>query len=251
MSGQHPTYPHPLIQEALCEIHFELPEGNTWTPGLFWRLFDRVQDQFPEFEPVPHVAMRFHTGPSGIEQTLIGQQRVRYRHRERNLLLQLSEEVLTVNILPKYPGWQSMLADVLWAWQALTEEVHPTAIRRLGLRYINRIPKTAPNQMASPWLGPSNYLAPAALTSLPGFLSRLESQRDQDTRLIVTLADTDQQDADQAAIIFDIDCVRERVLGVESSILEQELSALHDTAWQVFAASMTPHLEKRLREGDT
>ncbi len=34
MSSEHPTYPNPTITEAVCDIHFRLPEGKEQSPSI-------------------------------------------------------------------------------------------------------------------------------------------------------------------------------------------------------------------------
>lgn len=35
----HPSYPHPTIQEAICEIIFDMPQDKPWSPLLFGEYF--------------------------------------------------------------------------------------------------------------------------------------------------------------------------------------------------------------------
>jgi uncharacterized protein (TIGR04255 family) len=105
VSNEHPTYPNPIIQEAVCEIHFRLPDGVAWKSSLFGELFKRAQPEFPELEPVAQMGLQVQLEPSGVGHTLLPMQhQIRYKHASRNLLLQLSEHTLAVNVMPKYPG---------------------------------------------------------------------------------------------------------------------------------------------------
>ena len=121
MKDRHPTFPNPTIQEALCEIHYHLPGESARKASLLGEFYKQIQPDFPVLEPVTRMGLRLEVGPSGIEQFLPPQQRMLYRHASRNLLLQLSTDILTVNELRKYPGWEQMKLDVLYAWQKLRE----------------------------------------------------------------------------------------------------------------------------------
>ena len=59
MTSEHPTYPNPTIQEAVCEIHFRLPDGVEWKPALLGELFKHIQPDFPELEPVTQIGIQF------------------------------------------------------------------------------------------------------------------------------------------------------------------------------------------------
>ncbi len=39
MNSGYPTYPNPTITEAVCDIHFRLPQEKEWKPSLPGELF--------------------------------------------------------------------------------------------------------------------------------------------------------------------------------------------------------------------
>ncbi len=251
MGTEHPTFPNPTIQEALCEIHFRLPDGVEWKPSLFGDFYRYIQSEFPELEPVTQVGVQLQMGPSAISHALLPlQQRMRYKHKSRNLLLQLSADILTVNVLPQYPGWTQMSKDVLNTWNHVREVIKPASIVRIGLRYINRIGRTHPAERAGDWLTSSDYIPKSALESLPGFLSRLQIRKDKRNRLIVTLGDKPGTGDSASEIVLDIDCILEADIRIEDEAILDEINSLHQTAWDIFSSSMTPRLGQSLRGGN-
>jgi uncharacterized protein (TIGR04255 family) len=249
MNEEHTTYPNPTIIEALCEIHFRLPEGATWQDSLFGKLFLKVRSRFPELEPVTQPTWQLQMGTEG-PKILSSQGRIRFRQPEGNVLLQLSENIFTVNILPKYPGWAKMQSELLDDWAEAREVIQPARIARIGLRYINRIEGISENECPGDWLASSDYVAKSVLASQPGFLSRVEVRSDVDNRLIVTVGDaTTSTEPGIRALIFDIDCIAEKEIGVENDAIKKQIARLHDVAWNVFSASMTVRLESLLRGG--
>ena len=249
MNDTHPTYPNPTIQEALCEIHFRLPDGIKWNPTLFGEFFKQIQPDFPDLEPVTEVGVQLQFGSGGVGQAILPpRQRMRYKHASRNLLLQLSENILSVNVLPRYHGWSEMSRDILYAWGKAREVIKPASVTRIGLRYINRIEKANPDERAGDWLAASDYVPKAVLASLPGFLSRLEARPDPGSQIIVTVGGPPAaNEGGSRSIILDIDCITESDIAVgDSSILEQ-VKRLHETAWMIFASTMTPRLEQLLK----
>lgn len=253
MNNKHPTFPNPIIHEAICEIHFRLPDGVDWKTSLLGELYKHIQTDFPELEPVAQVGIQLQIGAGEVGQAVLpSQQRMRYRHASRNLLLQLSENILSVNVLPRYPGWAQMLQDILDAWGQVREVINPAIITQIGLRYINRILKAHSDETAGDWLAPSTYIPESVLSSLSGFLSRLEVRTAPQNRLIVTLGDKTRSSIglDLSAIVLDIDCIVEKEIGIGDDALVNEATALHDVAWQTFAASITPRLENLLQDGE-
>lgn len=250
MTTEHPSYPNPTIQEALCEIHFELGEGNSWSPALFEAFSRLIQDEFPASEPVAEIGIRVSVGPEGLGQTLLPpRQRMRYRHKIRPLTWQLSERILTINILPKYPGWSQMRTDIQDAWSKLSGLLSPMGIGRIGLRYINRLERTRADEKPGDWIVASDYLPRGVLNSGPGLFARIETSLDTANRLIVTLGELPAEPEAIPGIVLDIDRIVELQVTSDHTALPAELDRLHDAVWDVFAASKSERLEQYLQGG--
>lgn len=253
MSDQtpHPRYPHPTIIEALCEIYFMLPEGQEWHASITGRFFRRIQDEFPDMEPDQVIGVDVTIGPTGREERMLRPRlRTRFRHRERPLLLQLSEGIFTVNVLAPYPGWQQVRADVIAGWEHILHEIQPTTITRIGLRYINRFPRQTTDERAATWLHTSQYLAPGVLTSLPGSVSRVEAHLAEHEQLIVTLGyQPPEESLTHGAVILDLDRITHQQQSVDADALAEVMDRLHTDVWQAFASAKGDHLEQYLREG--
>jgi len=243
MNG-HPSFANPQIREALCEVHFVLPKDTGWEPAIFGRFYRHIQDDFPEMEPVAETAMRLQLQPGKVE-FMQGQNRMRYKHKSRNLFLQLAAGVLTVNVLDEYPGWQVMKEDIHRAWAWAEEVVRPIGINRIGLRYINFVPRTEPAERPIDWFSPNDYVARMAMDSLPGVLSRVEVHTDINRRSIVTMSEAN--DEDRSYFVLDIDCIAERLS--ETLPIDATIEQLHDSAWNIFASFIGPRL-RRVLEGD-
>lgn len=252
MIEKHPTYTNPTISEALCEIHFRLPSGPDWRATLFGAVFKQIQNEFPSIEPITRIGLQWEASSDGLRQSLVPvQHRMRYKHASKNLLLQLSTNILVVNVLSPYPGWTQMSTDIQNAWVKICEVVQPESITRVGLRYINRIERSREEDTLGDWLASNEYIPQAILTSLPGFLSRLEIYKDIHNKLVVTVGET-PGDSDQIyrAIVLDIDRTVEGEIRVDREAIAVELDELHDDVWDVFKASITSRLEQVLQGKD-
>jgi uncharacterized protein (TIGR04255 family) len=238
----HPSFANPTIQEALCEVRFR--RAAPWDGSLFGEFYKRVQKEFPNFEPVMAMAIQLQTPPGALGQAL-AQQMMRYKNMRGDTLLQLAPEMLTVNALPKYPGWDVMRQRIAAAWREALSLLTPEAITRIGLRYINRIERTSAEERAESWLSPNDYIPKAALASESGSLSRVECRAGAN-RFIVTLGEAVGAEPTNRAIILDIDCVNESEHETTADALTDAADALHDVAWEMFEASLTPRLRARL-----
>jgi uncharacterized protein (TIGR04255 family) len=243
--ADHPSFPNPTIQEALCEIHFRLREDSTWQPSLFGQLFRHIQGEFPDMEPVTEAGFQLQL-QSGRAEFVAPRSRMRFKHASRPLLLQLSESILTVNMLPKYAGWKQLHRDILQAWKWTEDILQPAGITRIGLRYIDFLPKLDPDERAGDWLAPNAFVGVAALSSLPGFLSRVEVHPDQEKRSVVTVAEV--PGAEGSHFVLDIDCIAESA-GNDFIPLNPTLTSLHNRVWEIFSGFLTPRY-KALLEGN-
>ena len=250
-ANQHPSYRNPTIAEALCEIHFSLPDDAPWKASLAGDLFKQVQDEFPEMEPMTEIGLQFELGPRRLGHSLLPpRQRMRFKHKDRPLFLQLGPNVFTVNVLPKYTGWDSMSKDVISAWKQAKNALNPSRITRIGLRYINKVNMTDDNEIPGDWFKASDYIPAVVLRSKGSFLSRVESQIDAENRIIVTLAEGQSDGKEhKRGIIFDIDRIIQKDIPVEDQVLHGEMNNLHEHVWEIFKTGQTKRLRTFLEGG--
>lgn len=249
--NDHERFPHPRIMEALCEVHFQLPNGERWESRFLGELFKAVQDDFPIMEPVQQMGVAVELGPHGFGQRLMsGQQQARYLEANRKLMLQLADSVLTVNRVEDYPGWKRMRRDIIGGWEKVRDILHPALITRVGLRYINRLPRKDEAQTPGHWLKSNEYIPNAVLDSRRGLLSRVQVQKSHQSRTVVTLADEPAPLDVPASLIFDIDCIRIEEMKPEDKILRGCIDELHGQVWRVFSSALTENLRRLLETGE-
>jgi len=250
ISGDHPSFPNPTIQEAVCEIIFR-PEGGVWNPLIFGRFFEMVKADFPYIETVPIPFFQINplglAGPMQLASTQ--PHMIRYRHVSRPVLLQLTENRIVVICVGNYPGWNQMCSDIEHAWDKFTAVAQPEAITRTGIRYINRIERRTASETLGDWLVPTDYVPQAVLASLPGFILQIQAKTDEISRTSVTVGENESEPGALAAFIFDIDRISERQISPDTSALIAEAERLHADVWRVFAAATGPKLRKLL-EGE-
>jgi uncharacterized protein (TIGR04255 family) len=248
MNGEHVTYPNPIITEAICDIHFRLAESYPWKPSFPGELFKQIQNDYPEMEPVVEMGVQLEFGPSGTSTKILPQsQKIRFKHGTRSLIIQLGEESLSISVLAPYQGWKMMMNDTLSIWEQVKEVLHPGAINRIGLRFINRINREVEQERPGDWFVANNYFPKTVLNSEPGFLMRVQTRLDRENTLIVTLGDIGPESGSAfGAFIFDIDRIVERELSTQQSVLKQEIDWLHTGVWSVFSSARGERLEALL-----
>jgi len=244
----HPSFANPTIQEALCELHFTRPQGQRWNPQWFGDLFKRAGDDYPHMEPSDIAEIGFGIMPDGgvVQQVRKMGVRTLYRHANRPHLIQLSDSTFTVNELAPYKGWEVFLADIQRGWGLLAETVAPAGLGQIGLRYINRIPRGGRDEPVSEWIAQSEYVPERVRSATKLFHSRLQLPVSDDVRLIVTVAELEEEN--RYWIMLDIDTVLLAQVPPEWARIEARASDLHDLVWEVFQGCMTDKLRAHLEE---
>ena len=246
---KHDPFKNPTIAEALCEIHFIPHQGQFWAEDWSGAVANRVRGRFPKVEKREIKQFQAEFGPNGLkvaEPSAVIPRSI-YRSDQTGTLMQLSPGLLTVNEIAPYRGWDSFQADIKFAWEALAEVAQINAINRIGLRYINRLPRKDPDELLSEWLAKSPFIPEHLLGTSSRFISRIESGFNGSGKLIVTVAETVENT--ERPIIFDIDTITEKEATVGWSVVEKVIDDLHESVWSVFSGAIGPKLRKVLDKG--
>lgn len=130
---------HPSLVEALCEVTFAPTTSWDWTiPG---RLYERLAEQFPEKISLPSIGFTTEVA-QGAQPPIVIQanpDRVQFKRADGSALTQVAPQLLAINQLTPYPGWDTfshLITDVLTAFTGIAADATPA---RMSLRYINRI----------------------------------------------------------------------------------------------------------------
>lgn len=245
---RHYSFPNPTIVEALCEIHFSLGAEKEWDQSWYGDFYEKIRDQFPKMEPRQIMDVGAIFGPKGMAQIVKPPIiRMFYHHNERKHLLQLSPEIFTINELKRYPGWKVFSNDIEKSWKKLCEVLKPKNITRIGLRYINQIPRDN-NEAIGSWLAETEYYPKLILSIKTGFLSRFEHFSNKGNKIVITIAEQQSDQQDNNPIIFDIDAILKDDISTQWKDFKSKLNNLHEQIWEVFSSSITERLKSYLEE---
>jgi uncharacterized protein (TIGR04255 family) len=247
----HPTFPNPTIVEAVCEIRFVQGEAKPWNPNIVGQFFLKVNNDFPNMEPLQTMGVELQVGPTGFGHKIVPTaMKTRFRNSDGSKLISLGEGAVGANILRPYSGWDSMKSHMRFTWNTVRDLVEPKAITRVGLRYINAIPLSDIDEPVSAWLTDNDYLPKSVVRSYRGILFRSDFQVDAKNRMIVQLADASPDDRFQkGSIVFDIDRIVEAEdsdTGVSHALDLAE--QLHDDVWSVFSSSLSGQYKRHLEK---
>lgn len=234
-----PTFPNPTIVEAICQIRFSPSQGvneTGWEGTWFGHFLMKLGDMF-EMEPKLASTFKFVSSSPG-SVTATSETCMLYRHRDKKFLFQLSPWCLTINELGRDQSWALFLNHIQEAWTALFEIMASLNIERIGLRYINRIPRGSPEEQVGEWLKNTDILPKRLLAQSKGYFFRTEIMEKQDQTLILSVAE-EQSAHDTRPIILDLDAVSMEKIAADWGSLESQLEALHDIVRREFDHART------------
>jgi uncharacterized protein (TIGR04255 family) len=129
-------YKNPPLKEALCEFNFEIADWDSTFPGAFYK---KIEKEFPLKENKSSNNISFLIENGGIN---IGKEvgnKLICHNAERSVLAQLSDNSLSINILPPYIGWEIFKPLIVKCIDSLKSLSPSLKLKNASLRYINVI----------------------------------------------------------------------------------------------------------------
>lgn len=131
-------YTKPPLVEALCEFQFD--PGIAWDLTLIDLIYEQLKDIFPEREQL-QVPLNARLSPeTNVQIGTIGTvPLVRFLDNDRKALVQVGQNLLTVNHLQPYTTWENFFPFIEKGFKVYYQTAQPKALKHIGIRYINRI----------------------------------------------------------------------------------------------------------------
>jgi uncharacterized protein (TIGR04255 family) len=243
-------YPNPTILEAICEFHFTSNEETlkNWDGKWFGRLHSKLGENY-DMEPKTAKGIIISTtqGKTTLDENVMSINQMLYTHKTNEHLIQLAPWTLTINEIGQYSCWQSFLVHIELAWKSLFSVIGSLQIKRIGMRYINLIPRTYEDSVGE-WINKNDLFPKRILDQRKDFFLRCEIPNSENMRLIVTLTEQ-QTDSDIKPIIFDIDTfIIKNQDGENWNEINNSLSLIHSMIRKEFDDSQTNKLKDYLNQ---
>jgi uncharacterized protein (TIGR04255 family) len=253
LAAPHPTYPNPTIIQVTCEIAFTPETDDRLSAGLLYPIFAA---EFPEISPIGVGTIQFVLGPQPFVPAPPEQPQstaaFRFSTSSGSRFVQVSKAGFVYQTNEPYTGWANFIAKLRELWEKCSTVIRPGPIVKIGLRYINRIPKSEDYPSAADWLQVTPDVPEALLMSKEHFLGRVESSpAPAHLRLVTILNATPTQDLPAGSIIFDIDRLSTEQFEVSTASIFEKLETLHEDVWNAFRAAATDHLRAYLEGKST
>lgn len=130
-------YKSPPIIEAICEFQFD--PASPWDVTIPGLVYDQLREDFPQKRQRKIVNQDTSDTAEGPRTNITMIDRAQFYNESETALIQVNPHFLSVNHLKPYPSWAVFLPLIEKGLDTYRQVATPSAIRRVGLRYINRI----------------------------------------------------------------------------------------------------------------
>jgi uncharacterized protein (TIGR04255 family) len=125
-------------------------------------------------------------------------------------MITISPDTLGVHVVRTYRGWEEYRPLIQEALEAYDSIAKPVGVRRIGIRYINKITMREESvHLGKIFTTPPQFPDSLEIDNIAAFLLRLEADYTEDRgKLIQTLASVEAEEG-SSAFILDLDVIRE------------------------------------------
>lgn len=129
------TYKHPPITEAVIEIEFTKPHGESAVRKFLNKAKDLYENHNEEATYVVDIDTKDVSPTAETIQKLVH----RLASNDMTQQLLVHESSLIVAQLAPYPGWDEFFARFVRDWKAWKRYAGFNQVKKIGVRYINRL----------------------------------------------------------------------------------------------------------------
>ncbi len=240
-------YTNPPIIEAACEFRFD--PSSPWDltiPGL---LYERIREAFP----IRRQAKRVELAPAAAVEAPVAQLSMtdltQFLRPDEKAVVQVGQNLLAVNQLKPYPGWEEFAPVIARALAAYREVASPSALHRLGLRYINRVEFPGPRTELQQYLRFRPFTGPDLSQDFSSFIIAIEFAHENARDILrVQAASTAPQRPDAVALLLDLDYFVAQPGQLPFEQTFDWLEVAHRRLEQAFEACITDRLRETFEE---
>src|SRR5262249_11936162 len=136
-------YKNPPLVEVFTEFFFQPPQGVEWDSFIVPTFYKKVAKDFPTRKRLGTVGFQVRLAPSGTPPEFQSFNPSTPRHRfiseNEKTLVQLGENLLAVNQLPPYYGWENYEPRVVECFGLYVKLWKPERVARAAVHYIDKV----------------------------------------------------------------------------------------------------------------
>lgn len=235
----YPVFANPPITEALIDIRVDLPE--TISLNDLELFHSEIKELFPHkgerrflkggFQFTPQIAAT--VSDKGVDGYL-------FRSSTGKKIVQARLDGFTFNKLKPYETWEVFCSEAHKLWDSYSRIVNPTKVKRIALRYINRIEVPMSMKDFREYILTSFEVAPKLPQAVSHFFMRLVIPNPKiEATAIITETMENPTSNQMLPIIFDIDAFRETQYEANDSEIWDDFEKLRNFKNEIFFNSIT------------
>jgi uncharacterized protein (TIGR04255 family) len=246
-------YRKPPLVEVFCEFYFAPAEGQEWDSLLLSQFYDRLgRAAFPKRRRLSSIGLFAGIGrPEGPQVQQMGPPtpRIQFLSPDDSTIVQIGENVLVVNQLPPYYGWEKFEAQVARSLDIYLTTWGPKSITRALLHYEDRvdIPVDKPGKAVSlqdyfclfPVLPAEMHHGPVVNVAMA---FEVGGGREGDA-LVSRFLHEASANPDIISFRFFWDYVTKVPLDARMDVIREWLAAAHEATGRAFRSALTPRCE--------
>ncbi|MEX0710744.1 MAG: TIGR04255 family protein [Pirellulales bacterium] len=241
-------YAKPPLLEVFCEFFFDLEEDPSWDGFLVPRFFEAIEADFPSRKHLQAFGVQLRLdegGQVGVERKGSPTPRHRFESHDGKTLVQVGENLLVVNQLPPYYGWERFAPRVIDCWQKYSSVWQPKRISRLALHYIDKIDIPDRQVRLENYFNLYPTIPQVVDKPMANLAMAFEVTGDQDGDVLVaSFRQLASADPTMSSFLFQWDYVSGGEIESTPEAVGSWLAAAHTLMSTYFRATMTEECEK-------
>lgn len=245
MEGRR-RYRNPPIEEALCEFHFDPSEE--WDLTIPGKLHTALGDEYsgkPRHQNEVQVGITVQDGKPAALQHDEGLKRVLLVTNDDTRMVGIGRDVVSIHMLRPYQGtadpseggWDEFRRRIQRTLDAYWKVAEPNGVRRVGIRYVNRINIPQESANLEDYLRYTLPDVPELPNRVRQYVSRTEFVYDDEVRLILSRANI--PNANSIQILLDLDVIWQTETAIGKSDSVKMAQDLRDRERAAFEAIIT------------
>ncbi len=234
------SFLNPPITEALLDIRVNLPKDTTLETLASFQ--DKVNDNYPVKKERFTWEGKFEFKPGILPEVVsprAGTDGFFFNSNDGLSVAQVRLDGFTFNRLKPYKNWEEFRSQAKLLWNVYRQIAEPVNVKRIALRYINKIEIPLPLEDFKQYILTVPEVASNIPNELSEFFMRLVIENDAiQSKGIVT--ETIEQIKDGfLPLIFDIDVFYNQISDAYSELMWEKFEQLRNFKNQIFINSLT------------
>ncbi len=233
-------YPNPPIIEAIIDIQTSLTEINNEN---IENIKAQLAQTYPLNNEIKIVSFSTQIKNDETSNSFVSQNEnlgTKFTSVDNKFVAQFRKSGFTLSRLAPYENWDNFISEAKKLWQLYCQEIKPSRITRLAVRYINRIDIPAVNFKLEDYFQTYPMIADDIKGELSGFVMQAQIHLEDNIIAVINQAVTTSTKPKDTSIILDIDVFNMTNISSENNELTfwNKLELLKEHENTVFESSI-------------